>query len=67
MNWIDPVTGLSSGPIAEPAYPLRCQHCPEDIRELNGFYEDRQGFTRCTKDVDHQPMPDTGSSATAGE
>jgi hypothetical protein len=57
MGWVDPETGLSSGPIASPEYLLRCQHCCEDIRELNGFYEDSRGFTRCRKDVGHRPLP----------
>lgn len=57
MSWIDPTTGLTSGPIAEADYPLRCQHCEKDIRALNGFYEDRAGFTYCTKDLPHNPMP----------
>lgn len=55
--WADPATGLASGPIDEPEYPLRCRHCPDDIRGLNGFYENRAGFTRCAKGVDHEPMP----------
>lgn len=54
----DPVTGLAGGLLPEPEYPHRCQHCPEDIRLLpNGAYEDRRGFMRCRKDVDHKPMP----------
>jgi hypothetical protein len=56
-GWRDPVTGLISGPVDEPVYDLRCQHCPEAIRLLeNGFYEDRRGFMRCQKDMDHKPM-----------
>lgn len=45
----------------EPEYPLRCQHCYHSVRLLpNGYWEDRRGFMRCAKGVDHKPMPSIG-------
>jgi hypothetical protein len=58
MSWVDPVTGLESGPIEEPDYLLRCQHCDRDIRLLHGFYVDRAGWTYCRKDLPHRPLPE---------
>jgi hypothetical protein len=59
-GWTDPVTGLWSGPVEEPDYPLRCQHCDRDIRKMPGgdFYSDRAGWTYCQKDLAHQPLPE---------
>lgn len=59
LTWTDPVTGLTSGPLVEVSYPLRCQHCENDIRQMPGgdFYEDVSGFTTCRKDLGHHPMP----------
>lgn len=59
LAWPDRVTGLISGPIVEPAYPTRCQHCTKDIRKMPGgdFYEDPAGFTTCRKGIPHKPLP----------
>ncbi|WP_158603009.1 hypothetical protein [Jiangella rhizosphaerae] len=51
--------------MTEIAYPLRCQHCLANIRELNGFYEDVEGWTRCAKGVNHKPLPTVNAARDA--
>jgi hypothetical protein len=60
LGWYDERTGLVTGPICEPAYPKRCQHCDQNIRLMPGgdFYTDPNGFTSCRKDLPHHPLPE---------
>lgn len=55
--WADPVTGLTYGPVAEPDYPARCRHCAQPIRPHQDWWVDHDGFFRCMKDVNHEPVP----------
>lgn len=68
-GWVDPVTGLTSGPLpaAQPREEAVCSHGAHRIYRRPGqdWWEDEHGWTTCVKapavgpghQVGHQPMP----------